>query len=98
MESFSFTVAAAGALTGAALWMASTATAAPTGPGSAADTVNALRAQGYSVQINGARTEPLSDCMTTGVQGLPDTSDQTTHGTDRQWTTVYVDVSCPDNA
>ena len=69
--------------------------------GSAADVVQALQDQGYSVQFNGIVHGPLSRCSVTGVHGLvvmmmPDGSlmmqmDQANPGD------VFVDVSCPSS-
>lgn len=60
----------------------------------AADTINDLTAEGYNVQINwvsGVSSEPLTRCRATAVHN-PDRSP----GTDPANTTVYVDVSCPN--
>ena len=49
-------------------------------------------AQGYNVQLNGSATAPLSQCAVTGTHGdSPGRIDST------QFTTVYVDISCPNN-
>lgn len=61
---------------------------------SAADTINDLTAKGYNVQINwvsGVSSEPLTRCRATAVHN-PDRSP----GVDPSTTTVYVDVSCPN--
>ncbi len=63
-----------------ALGFAANAVAAPSGVGSAADTVNALQADGYTVQINGAVNRSLSECTVTGVH---------------PGATVYIDIACP---
>jgi hypothetical protein len=90
MSKFIIIAGALGSLAATALGWAGAAAAAPTGTSSASDTVKSLQAQGYNVQINGSVTSPLSECLVTGVHGLPAT------GTDpTQFTTVYVDVSCP---
>jgi hypothetical protein len=94
MEISGFTVAVATAFTAAALGLPGTAAAAPTGGGNAADTVSALQAQGYSVQINGSALTPLSECITTGVHGVPNSVDPSAQ---HSFTTVYVDVSCPSS-
>ncbi|OLO98749.1 hypothetical protein BVU76_29190 [Mycolicibacterium porcinum] len=79
----------------AAILLASPAGADPTaGSRSAADTINDLTAKGYDVQINwvsGVSSEPLTRCKATAVHN-PDRSP----GTDPSNTTVYVDVSCPN--
>jgi hypothetical protein len=89
MKKFTVTAATAGALAATALGLAGAAAAAPTGGSSAADTVKSLQAQGYNVQLNGSVTAPLSQCLVTGVHGDSPRTDPT------QFTTVYVDVSCP---
>jgi hypothetical protein len=96
MKRISFTVAAATTFTAAAVGLAGTAVAAPTGGGNAADAVKELQAEGYNVQINGSVSVPLSECRTTGVHGVPNTADSSgpTSGP-VPFTTVYVDVSCP---
>ncbi|TPG28276.1 hypothetical protein [Mycolicibacterium hodleri] len=61
---------------------------------SASTVVDDLESQGYNVQINwvnGFDTKPLSDCWVTGVNNPGDTAP-----TDGTFTTVYVDVSCPN--
>ncbi|WP_019970671.1 hypothetical protein [Mycobacterium sp. 141] len=66
------------------------------GTQSAADIVDDLTAQGYQVQINwvsGVSSEPLSRCKVTAIHN-PDRSPGTTPAN----TTVYVDVSCPNEA
>jgi hypothetical protein len=45
-----------------ALGLAGADAAAPSGFGNAQDTVNALQAQGYNVQLNGAAVDSLSSC------------------------------------
>jgi hypothetical protein len=42
------------------------------------------------VQINGSVTDALSACGTTGIHGVPAAGAH-------DFTTVYVDVSCPDD-
>jgi hypothetical protein len=93
MRILELTVAAAATFM-AAVGLAGAAGAAPTGGGNAADTVRELRAEGYAVQINGSRTDPLSQCTTTGVHGVPDTAGSS--AAPESFTTIYVDVSCPD--
>ena len=90
MNKFTITAATLGALAATALGLAGAAAAAPTGGSSASDTVSSLQAQGYNVQLNGSVTAPLSQCIVTGVHGEPAGRIDST-----QFTTVYVDVSCP---
>ena len=62
---------------------------------SAADTIADLQDEGYDVQINwvrGISNDPLSECWTTGVNN-PNRSG----GPPTGFTTVYVDVACPDH-
>jgi hypothetical protein len=102
MQNFFFTTLTAGALASAALGLAGTATAAPTGPSSVDQTVNQLRSQGYQVVMNRVETAPLDRCAITTVRpgqtfsrtdsGAPGAGqDMVTTVTNR---TVYVDVSC----
>ncbi len=81
------------------LGLAAPANAAPTGTGSAADTVSELQSRGYHVQVNSSANTALSNCRVTGVNGLADSNiDANGHRIDpSQHTTLYVDVSCqPD--
>jgi hypothetical protein len=82
----------------AAVGWVPTAGADPFGPVSASQpadvVIHDLQAQGYNVQINwvtGFDTKPLSECRVTGVNDPGDTPP--TPGT---FTTVYVDVACPN--
>jgi hypothetical protein len=70
-------------------------TAAPSGLGDAQDTVSALQADGYAVQLNGSPAGSLSSCSVTGVHGLP--NDPVTSGQPKCLTTVYVDLDCTSN-
>lgn len=70
-----------------ALGLAIPANAAPTGGTSAVDTVAALQAQGYNVQLNGIADVQLSECIVKDVHGLSDVRP----------TTAYVDISCPSD-
>ncbi len=58
MRKLSFTVATATTFAAAAVGLAGTAVAAPTGGGNAADAVKELQAEGYNVQINGSCLGP----------------------------------------
>ena len=83
------TAAGAGALAAAAVSLAGAASAVTAG-GRADDAVNTLQSQGYSVQINGAATAPLSACAVTNVSGLS-VSEPSAGGTP----TAYVEIACP---
>jgi hypothetical protein len=90
MKKFAVSTAVTGIIVVAALGWSGTAQAAPTGDASAADTIKSLQGLGYNVQINGSVTAPLTQCLVTGVHGLPNSSAVPTG-----FTTVYVDVDCP---
>ena len=91
MNKFAITTVAFGALAPAGLGLAGVAAAAPTGGSNAADTVQILRAEGYNVQINGAIPNgKLSECIVSAVHPTPSTPAPS------GFTTVYVDVSCPN--
>jgi len=96
------------ALTAAMLGIAAATTLATPGTagavpptGTAAEVVKALQDQGYSVQLNGPVSGPLSRCTVNGVHGLvvmmmPDGNlmmrmDPSNPGD------VFVDVSCPSS-
>ena len=92
-------MAAAGALAVAVLSSPGVATAAPSGFanfGNAQDTVNALSAAGYNVQINGGLAFPLSSCKVIQVEGLNNSNiDSNGKRIDpTKFDTVYVDFSC----
>ena len=95
MKNFVITTGAAAALTAAALGVAGAATAAPSGLGSASDVVQSLRDQGYNVLINGTRLGPLSECSVTGIHNPAASTPLDASGRVTQFTTVYVDISCP---
>ena len=77
---FAISAVVTGVLTLGALGFAAEAVAAPSGVGSAADTVKSLEADGYTVQVNGAVNRSLSECSVTAVH---------------PGSTVYVDIACP---
>lgn len=87
-------------LAAATLTAATAAAADPSifnnGYGNAQDTVNALKALGYNVVINGATVYPLTSCRTTGVEGLRETNSNAngTRNDPAEFDTVYVDVAC----
>ncbi len=91
------TLVAAG-LTAAAVGLATPAVAAPAGPGSAQETINELKADGYNVIVNRVGGTPLEQATVVAVRpgqtfsrtdsGNPGDSLQTTV-TNK---TVYVDV------
>ena len=92
------TIVVAGGLTAATLGLAAPAVAAPTGPGSAQETISDLKADGYNVIVNRVGGTPLEQATVVAVRpgqtysrtdsGNPGDSLQTTV-TNK---TVYVDV------
>ncbi|SHR27762.1 Uncharacterised protein [Mycobacteroides abscessus subsp. abscessus] len=85
--SFLVALAALAAMAVASFTSSAQAAAAGGGGGSSAsDTVDKLQAQGYTVQLNGIPTAPLSECVVTGIEGLRGAT---------AFSTVYVDISCP---
>jgi hypothetical protein len=97
MKKFTVPTAMVGTLAATALGLAGAAAAAPTGSSSAAEVVSGLQAQGYSVQINGIADVPLSECTVTGVHGLSNTDAAGNRIDPTEFTTVYVDISCPSD-
>ena len=69
MKKFGFATIAASGLAAAILGLAAPAAdAAPTGPGNAQDTVNALQAQGYRVIVNKLGSAPLDQSTVIAVR------------------------------
>jgi hypothetical protein len=91
-------IATAGALAAAAMGLASTAAAVggPGGYGNAQDTINALQAQGFNVQVNGAVVNPLSGCKVTGIEGMHNDNVNSAGAIidPTKLTTVWVDITC----
>jgi hypothetical protein len=99
MRTFFVATVCFGSFAVTAVGNASEAAGAPSGFsnfGNAQDTVNALQAKGYNVQLNGATVVPLSSCKVIGVEGLNnDNIDSTGTRIDpTKFDTVYVDISC----
>ena len=74
---------------------AGSAGAAPSGLGSAADVMKSLQGQGYNVMLNGTQFGALSACAVTGVQNPAGPNAIDAMGRTDQFTTVYIDISCP---
>jgi hypothetical protein len=68
----------------------------PGGYGNAQDTINALQAQGFNVQLNGAAVYPLSGCKVTGIEGMHNDNINSAGAIidPTKSTTVWVDISC----
>jgi hypothetical protein len=100
MKNF-YTVLATGALASAALGLAGSANAAPSGP-SVDATVNQLRAEGFKVIVNRVGTAPPDQCSLNAVRpgqtfsrtdsGVPGAGNDIVTTVTSQ--TVYVDVTC----
>lgn len=102
MNKIAFTALAAGALSAAALTLAPIAAAAPSGPSSVEQTVNQLKADGYTVIVNKVGAAPADQCTVAAVRPgqTYSRSDSGTPGAqDRIHTTVtgrtvFVDLAC----
>jgi hypothetical protein len=101
MEKILFTSLAAGALASAALGLAGTASAAPSGPSPVDDTISQLRTQGFQVIVNRVNSAAVDQCTLSAVHpgqtfsrtdnGVPGANHPVTTVTNK---TVYVDVTC----
>ena len=102
MKKILLTSIAACALTSAALALATTATATPSGPSSIDATVSQLRAQGFQVIVNRVGGGPADRCTLSAVRpgqtfsrtdsGVPGAQDDPVTTVTNK--TVYVDVIC----
>jgi hypothetical protein len=98
MQNLGFATIVASALVAAVLGLAAPADAAPSGPGSAQDTISKLEAQGYNVIINHVGSTPLQEASVVAVRPGQTFSrtDSGNPGDDLATTvldkTVYVDV------
>jgi hypothetical protein len=102
MKNILLTSIAACALTSAALALAATATAAPSGPSSVDATISQLRAQGFQVIVNRVGTAPADRCTLSAVRpgqmfsrtdsGVPGAQDDLVTTVTNK--IVYVDVTC----
>jgi hypothetical protein len=100
MRKFGFVATIVSGLAAAIIGLAAPAVAAPTGPGSAQQTISELQAQGYSVIVNRVGNAPLDQATVVAVRpgqtysrtdsGVPGAgNDIYTTVTNK---TVYVDV------
>jgi hypothetical protein len=100
MSKFGFVATIVSGLAAAIIGLAAPAVAAPTGPGSAQQTISELQAQGYSVIVNRVGNAPLDQATVVAVRpgqtysrtdsGVPGAgNDIYTTVTNK---TVYVDV------
>ena len=98
MKQFGLATIVAGGLTAAAIGLAASAVAAPTGPGNAQETISDLKADGYNVIVNRVGGTPLEEATVVSVRP-GQTFSQTDSGnpgdslaTTVTSKTVYVDV------
>ncbi|OBI81144.1 hypothetical protein [Mycobacterium sp. E740] len=68
MQKFGIATVAASALAAALIGLAAPAQAAPSGPGSAQQTISELEAQGYHVIVNRIGTAPLDEASVVAVR------------------------------
>ncbi len=102
MKSHAVGILAAAVVSTAAVGLASTASAMPSGLASVQDTVNSLMVGGYTVVTNKVGNGPLDTCTISGVRpgptlirmdsGVPGAGDD--HTTTVVSRTVFVDVIC----
>ena len=102
MNKIVFTSLAAGALASAAFGLASTASAAPSGPSSVDATISQLQAKGYNVIVSRVDNATVDKCAVNAIRpgqtfsrtdsGVPGAQDNPV--TTLTAKTVYVDVTC----
>jgi hypothetical protein len=97
MKKFGFATVLTGGLTAAILGLAAPAGAAPTGPGTAQDTISQLQADGYNVIVNHIGSTPLDQATVVAVRPgqTHETTDSRGGGSIKTTVTsqtVYVDV------
>lgn len=102
MKNILVTTLAAGALTSAALGLAATAAAAPSGAPSVDATVGQLQAQGFKVIVSRVDSAAVNQCSVSAVRpgqtfsrtdsGVPGADDDLVTTVTNK--TVYVDVAC----
>ena len=93
------TTAAAAALTAGVLGLAAPAVAAPSGAGSAADTISALEAQGHRVIVTRQSSAPLDEASVVSVtrgpairESVPNATSNGDNNRSVSNQTVYVNV------
>ena len=102
MKKFPITALTASVLLAAGLTLAATAVAAPTGPSSVDQTLNLLKADGYTVLVNKVGAAVADQCAVAAVRpgqtysrtdsGTPGAQDDI--HTTVTGTTVFVDIAC----
>ena len=102
MNKFPITALTASVLSAAGLTLAATAVAAPTGPSSVDQTVNQLKADGYTVIVDKVGAAVADQCTVAAVrpgQTYSRTDSGTPGAQDDAYTTVtgktvFVDIAC----
>ena len=98
MHNFGLATLTGTALAAALIGVAAPASAAPSGNGSAQDTVDRLQSQGYQVILNKTGTAPLSQCTVVSVrpghQFTPYTTRDASDVVVHSFSTVYVNANC----
>jgi hypothetical protein len=100
MRTHSITAGAAATLFTAAVAVSAPVSAAPSGPSNAQDTVNSLRAQGYTVILSRTGTAPLTQCLVHAIRPGQEVTRSDSSGPGDTFTTVvvsksiYLDVEC----
>jgi hypothetical protein len=102
MKKILFTSLAAGALASAALGLAGTASAAPSGPSPVDDTISQLQTEGFNVIVSRVNSDAVNQCTLNAVRpgqtfsrrdsGVPGAQDDLVTTVTNK--TVYVDVTC----
>jgi hypothetical protein len=102
MKKILFTSLAAGALASAALGLAGTASAAPSGPSPVDDTISQLQTEGFNVIVSRVNSDAVNQCTLNAVRpgqtfsrrdsGVPGAQDDLVTTVTNK--TVYVDVIC----
>ncbi len=102
MKKLPITAVTAGALSAAALTLTAPAAAAPSGPSSVEQTVNQLKADGYTVIVNKVGAAQVDQCTVAAVRpgqtysrsdsGTPGAQDDI--HTTVTGKTVFVDIAC----
>lgn len=86
-------------ITTAAMLVAAPAPAAPSGPGSAQDTVKSLEDSGYKVIVSKSGSAPLTKCAVSSIRPGRDVTELRRNMRDHTvqrvvYKTIYVDVTC----
>lgn len=99
MATLAKTVTIVAGITTAAMLVAAPAPAAPSGPGSAQDTVKSLEDSGYKVIVSKSGSAPLTKCAVSSIRPGRDVTEMRRDMRDRTvqrvvYRTLYVDVTC----